>query len=533
MNRNRFCFVLICSLLAIGITVRANNMSVTNIILVGSGVGYTHVACDVSWDNSWRASWQENSSMVTNWDAAWVFVKFRVATNNAPWQHATLSTNNSDHIIPAQAVFNVGTSSNAVSAKLGVGGFLYRKDEGSGNWTNTVKLRWNYAQDGVASTQKVQVSVQSIEMVYVPQGSFKVGSGGTESGSFTEGNAGTTWVSGTTPSVPLAITGEGALPIGNTAGSLWGTSTSGNNSIGSAGILPAAYPKGYNAFYCMKYEISQGQWVTFFNMLSDSGNQKKSGDLNAGRDITGGTIAAATGKGTDTETNRNTIAWAGSGDATCTTPDRACNYLGWADGAAYADWAGLRPMTELEFEKACRGTKNPKADEYAWGETTIMPSTEAGVINVTSPENGTETNKTSTALGAAVYYDRQIQVEGVNSGKGPVRCGLFATANSTRITSGATYWGIMEMTGNVYERTVTGADAGRTFTGALGDGTLDANGNANAAFWPGISASGSGYRGGAFNGVASYLRLSSRIVGSSASNWRTSADGFRAVRSVQ
>lgn len=511
--------LIVNAMLVVAGAVQANNMSVTNITLVDSDVGYTHVACDVSWDNSWRAAWQEGSSTVTNWDAAWVFVKFRVATNNAPWQHASLSTNNSDHIVPAQAVFNVGTSSNAVSPNVGVGGFLYRKDEGSGTWTNTVKLRWNYAQNGVASTQKVQVSVHAIEMVYVPQGSFKVGSGGTEAGSFTAGP----WVSGAT--TPFAITNEDALMITNDVGSLWGTTSA---SIGSTGVLAAVYPKGFNAFYCMKYEITQGQWVDFFNMLTDT--QKTT------RDITGGTYNS-TGKGTDSETNRNTIAWI-SGDASCTTPNRVCNFLKWKDSAAYTDWAGLRPVTELEFEKACRGPLTPVASEYVWGTSFIMDDDGDGTIDLSAPEDGSEvwTNSELAQLGvggrgAAVYGGNIIRINGVDSGIGPVRAGLFATAASTRSTSGATYWGIMEMGGSMWERCVTVYDTGRLFTGATGDGLLDSNGNANTGFWPSDDyGAGTGLRGAGLESTANNLRTSDRSLATSTSNKRSYSSGFRAVR---
>jgi hypothetical protein len=44
--------------------------------------------------------------------------------------------------------------------------------------------------------------------------------------------------------------------------------------------------------------------------------------------------------------------------------------LSWADGAAFAAWAGLRPMTELELEKAVRGSREPLPDEIGpsyWG----------------------------------------------------------------------------------------------------------------------------------------------------------------------
>jgi formylglycine-generating enzyme required for sulfatase activity len=495
-------------------TALANNLTITSETLQAGDAGYTFVKADIRWDNSWKASWTETRVMpnvtVTNWDAAWIFVKYRVATNNAPWQHASLSTNNSDHIIPAQAMVNVGLSTNAGGTNFGCGVFLYRSADGSGSWTNTIKLRWNYAQDGVASTANVDVSVHAIEMVYVPQGSFYVGSGGTDIGSFTEGNVGTTWVSGTTPSVPLAITGEGALTIANTAGNLWGTATSGNSTIGSAGTLPEAYPKGFNAFYCMKYEISQGQWVGFFNMLTDS--QKTT----AGRDITAGTYNS-TGKANDAEVYRNTVSWIGIGnDATCTTPDRACNFLSWADGAAYADWAGLRPMTELEFEKACRGPLNPVAGEYAWGNTTISATT--AIVN-----DGTGLD---TATGGNCNYNTCVP-------DGPYRVGMYATVTSDRTASGATYWGIMEMSGSLLERPVTVGNAGRTFTGTLGDGKLEAvNGNANADFWPISNGTGAGVRGGDWNGSTAYLRASDRTYAASVSGVRSYICGFRAVRPV-
>jgi formylglycine-generating enzyme required for sulfatase activity len=256
----------------------------------------------------------------------------------------------------------------------------------------------------------------------------------------------------------------------------------------------------------MKYEISQGQWVDFFNMLTD---QQK-----ATRDITGG-IFNDTGKGTDLITNRNTVAWT-SGDATCTTSNHACNFLSWADGAAYADWAGLRPMTELEFEKACRGPLNGVANGYAWGNTTLT-----AITNFFGTDgSGTETGMPLTAN---CCYNNKVQ--------GPVRCGLFATASSTRTASGATYWGIMEMSGNVWERPVTVADTGRSFTGTVGDGTLDATtGNANADLWPGTSASGAGFRGGEWYDGNTLLRTSDRYWAAKAIINRDHKFGGRSVR---
>ena len=39
---------------------------------------------------------------------------------------------------------------------------------------------------------------------------------------------------------------------------------------------------------------------------------------------------------------------------TATEPNRPASHITWADGVAWAAWAGLRPMTEFEFEKAAR-----------------------------------------------------------------------------------------------------------------------------------------------------------------------------------
>jgi len=50
--------------------------------------------------------------------------------------------------------------------------------------------------------------------------------------------------------------------------------------------------------------------------------------------------------------------------------------LSWADGAAYAAWAGLRPMTELEIEKLVRGPREPIPGEVGpsyWGAVGFPP----------------------------------------------------------------------------------------------------------------------------------------------------------------
>lgn len=471
---------------------RANNIGVTNVSLLNKGSGFTQVTCDVSWNNSWKVSWTEGETTITNWDAAWIFIKYRVATNNAPWQHASLSTNPSDHTVPPGASIDVG-----LTGGIGKGVFLNRANEGSGAWTNSLQLSWNYARDGISQPVPVDVHVLAIEMVYVPQGSFCLGSGGTEGGRLYEGGGGNT---------PFLVTSAGAIPCADTAGSLWGVSQTGWDSMGGTGELGASFPNGYHAFYCMKYEISQGQWVTFFNTLTAS--QKTTVDI---------TTHLYGGKNSDGTVFRNTVAWTGTGDATCTTPDTACNFLDWADGTAYADWAGLRPMTELEFVKACRGPLMPAANEYAWGSSAIVQVTGF---------SGTDGSGTETALPAnanSIYGNGPV--------KGPVRCGLFATATSGRAASGATYWGIMEMSGNLTERAVTiGSLTGRAYTGTIGDGALSSDGRANEASWPAGDGAGVGLLGGNWFDPVTCLRTSDRSWAARTHSDRFRNLGFRAVR---
>ena len=48
-------------------------------------------------------------------------------------------------------------------------------------------------------------------------------------------------------------------------------------------------------------------------------------------------------------------------------PARPANWVSWDDGIAFAAWARLRPMTEFEYTKACRGPSEPVAGDYPWG----------------------------------------------------------------------------------------------------------------------------------------------------------------------
>src|SRR6185312_350856 len=159
----------------------------------------------------------------------------------------------------------------------------------------------------------------------------------------------------------------------------------------------------------------------------------------------------------------------------------------------FAAWAALRPMTELEYEKACRGPLPPVAGEYAWGTTSLL-----NALVIQGEEDGTEVVTGNCNIG-----NGDLPLSGGDGGTGPVRDDAFAARGrrdaggmyadvhafvtgaggeltrdwdlSGREDTGLSYYGIAALTGNLWETCVTvGNKEGREFTGKHGTGELDA-----------------------------------------------------------
>jgi formylglycine-generating enzyme required for sulfatase activity len=484
----------------------ANDIQITNLTVHPHSGGNGEVEFDITWRNSWRVATEPY-----NWDAAWVFCKIR--RNGGDWTHLKLST--TGHTIPStpQAITTASgladpTIAHDASTNPAVGIFMYRTNDGFGTFTaNDVRLQWSYADNGASSGDVVEIRVIGIEMVYIPEGAFYAGDNATSFVAFREKQ--------TTDNDPWYISSENAI-----------TTTSGisgnyyypgyGDAANSVFTIPGAFPKGYGAFYMLKGEISQGQWVTFFNMLTDT--QKST------RDITGG-VFNNSGKASDGLVNRNNVSWTGGEAALpnqgggATYSGVAMNFLSWADLTAYLDWSGLRPMSELEFEKAGRGPKQAVSGEYAWGNTAITGATSvsnAGLVN----ERGQS--------GSNVAYNNAGGVQG------PVRVGSFAGGVNARAAAGAGFYGVLDLSGNVWEQAVTvGRSAGRAFQGRHhGDGLLDSGGNSNVTSWPGTNAVGAGIRGGVWSNGGTDLRLSDRIGAAYTDTSRYHNYGGRGVRSA-
>jgi formylglycine-generating enzyme required for sulfatase activity len=419
------CFYLL-SFIA---TCSANNLQIGPVSeSVNSGNHFLNFT--ISWDNSWRVT-----SNPGNWDAVWLFVKRRDCAA-IQWQHADLSGQDADHTAGMPLL------ADAYADKRGV--MIYRSTAGTGNISNiSIQIKLDAPPSG-----SYEYKVFGIEMVYINQGAFYLG----------DGVATYRYKTGATNN-PYLVTNENAILLSATGTNLWSTS----NTAGPF-TLPAAYPKGYNAFYCMKYEISQGQYADFLNAITQDAflNRYDAGKINLSRYTISGSWPAMA----------------------AAAPDRACNWISFDDLYAYLDWSALSPMTELEFEKACRGNSInlPVAGEFAWGgnqvtdANTIVPGTDGlPTESVSDP--------VATGTGLANWSGFGVQ--------GPLRCGFAAKSATTRFEAGSSYYGVMEMSGNLYELCYNTDSSqfgkGQNFTGNHGDGELSiapAAGYANQN-WPG------------------------------------------------
>lgn len=532
---------------------QANNLQVSKVSVDVSKVqstGITYIEFDLQWENSWRLNVSP-----ANYDAVWVFVKYRRANDLlSGWSHLNLEASN--HTAPATAIIEpallrVSESYNEINNPY-VGAFIYRAQLGAGTFkVEGVKIALSTPH--VFSDKLYDFKVHAIEMVHVPQAPFYVGDGNYGS----VHKVGAELHNAANKKSPYHVTSENAITLGgNGANNIGNNNGKGMNdesirqddfSSSVTQSLSAQFPKGFNAFYAMKYEITQHQYIAFLNSLTRTQqNNRTATDLQNG-------ITTVANRYVMTNTasvmNRNGIACNEkimenapitfysdlNGNGIANEADDglhiAANYLSWMDGVAYLDWAGLRPMTELEFEKICRGTLTSVLGEYAWG-TNAIKSEGLNYNLMNAGKNNELVGNISTNKGNAQYN--------TVSDIGAMRVGVLAAAanGAGRETAGAAYYGAMDMSSNVWEPVVTlGIAEGRVFTGMHGDGTLSENGHADVAYWPGLvagevtAALGSGYKGGSYSNEKFRLTVSSRYNVTNASTQRLNNNGFRGVRS--
>ncbi len=487
--------------------VKANNIRVEGKTRVTGFTGDTAVIeVTLRWDNSWRDDF--------NWDAAWVFFKYKKRGLENPWQHAYLSS--SGHVLNTAAGNEGGGYAYMVGANAGKVNGLYvmRNGISEGNVSVRLQAKWPLNSTGLTSADfgdalnGIYVAVHAIEMVYVPYGAYYLGDASSYK-SFAVGDT-----------AAVVIDSESALTL------------SAKNGMPNVS-LAASYPKGYAGFYVMKYETSQEQYVEFLNSLTleqqkarvtnNNFSTMKRGDYVFG-DITqpscrNGIVFIEQRKANTPVVFGNNLNPNNDLFSTDDGQTLACNYMSVEDMIAYCSWSGLRPMSELEYEKACRRfyPQVPDKGEYAW-------NTNNGVNRL----NGLgDLNYRGDEREQALSYLKNVNSGTSNSINGPVRCGLFATSATNQTQAGATYWGVMEMSGNLKELCVSVGNPNF-------NGSSSGTGVYNPAYWN-TSVGSYGVRGGGFNSADDLLRTSDRTE---AMNYfttitqRDSTVGFRGVYSL-
>ncbi len=444
--------------LLLPLAARANNIQVVNprldTLSMDSIPGYCAVEFGLSWENSWRLPERNN------WDAAWVFCKAYTRCLGS-WKHAEWHQN--------PAMHRVLSSENGVALNIRVsddrvGALVYRKAEGSGSIGAKLRMWFKFPGNALCTMQNdtVIVGIFAIEMVYIPEREFQLGDQKS---------------SNTLYSISKNIgvgTGKSAAESIN--------STSGYSFNGT--VLPAGFPTGFGAFYLMKHEITQNAYVDFLNTLTYNEQAKRTA---VAPNLASGTYAMTTLA--SPQQYRNFIRIRFSGDYNQDKPatygssvnesdwDRennggniACNFLSWEDLIAYADWAGLRPQTELEFEKACRGQVTYKGGEFAWGNSLPYYVTRVGSLWFQNENKANEVSVKATVQ--TEWYDN---FNALKTGEAPwaMRVGAFANDSTGRSSAGAGYYGNMNLSDNVWDRCVSVETAGgQAFTGTHGNGIL-------------------------------------------------------------
>ena len=260
-----FLFLLFGSLPAY-----AHNIAVANTVLqdYNAGANTAGVKFDVTWEHPFSGT---DANSAAFYDRAWIFVKYWVVgtdNENTGWHHATLTSGGT-----------VTPMSDGKGAFVSIG-------------ANQV-VKWNLSADGVGGGSTVKVEVCATEVVYIPQGQYVYDAAGVGTDSFNNFGAG----------FQTIVSAASHIPTGAAIG----------------------WPNGYSAFYIAKYEVSQGQYADFLNMLS----AETAASLFLSQTINGQTITYTAGN------SYGSRYAAGS-------PDRGNNYMSWDDCKAYAAWCAMR-----------------------------------------------------------------------------------------------------------------------------------------------------------------------------------------------
>ena len=277
--------------------------------------------------------------------AVWVFAKFQSPAGDwrdvrwAEAGHVATPREGSAalNVIPATGGFFIP------------GVFVEAAESGAfvGSWM--VELIWDFSTSEIEVPEGgLPLMLLGLDMVRIPEGPFLVGDGraSQETSTFFGMDGGS-----------FAVESEREISLGTEGELSYAASDFGGDQ---AGPLPESFPKGYRAFYVMRQELTDGQYASFLQTISGRARAARDVTLHPDYASSGGSITVG--------------ATISAGDS-----DRPASFITWADGIAWAAWAGLRPMTELEFEKIARGPNQ-------YGVVDMLGSRWERVVTIGTPE---------------------------------------------------------------------------------------------------------------------------------------------------
>ncbi|TNE79887.1 MAG: hypothetical protein EP332_09015 [Bacteroidetes bacterium] len=421
--------LILLAFLSSVVRLQANNIKVEN---VSYDKNTNRITFELSWENAWRQTSNFH-------DAAWVFAKYRTV-NQPRWQHVD--------IVPSST--NAGGILETIETNDRLGFYVRFNTDSLGHVLPT-QVSFEPTDNSFGSLAGLfpDFQVFAIEMVYVPRGDFYVGAPITKNESdlfedlvlYTYNNTSNISIR---PYNPIHIVSENQISSGpiNIIPYL------GNKSI------PATFPKGYDSFYCMKQEISNDQLVSFFNTIgTDPSRFYGLGFKIVGNNFVYNNVTLNQDSvdiiGTSTENGYVFTCKAGyENHPAVMTPYTLINYL---------SWAGMAPMTELQYVKACRGPLYPVWNEAASGigfSTILRGNTWASAdtffVDLNTPNERLKRHYPSPST-------PKLR-----------RCGYAADSSTNRITANATFYGILNMSDNVAEITISISDTNSSFAGYIG-----------------------------------------------------------------
>ncbi len=165
-------FVILCLCVFFSTMIYANNIAIDTCWIVEKNTTehYYTIGFPLSWENSFRDS--------TNYDAAYIFIKYRKESKGDTFYHATLDTLDISHQIWSTNSMTIDASFE--KDNLGTGTMIFRADTANTDIAcDSVHLRWYYnrGETMIDADSCTGLRVFGIEMIYIPEAKFFVGDG--------------------------------------------------------------------------------------------------------------------------------------------------------------------------------------------------------------------------------------------------------------------------------------------------------------------------------------------------------------------